>query len=207
MLATTIIVSSPPSLGWSQTELQQDYNYNYTIRQRRSDETLRESDRHAAFIQAVVEGQVPRVNNFLRMGVDLDETGPGSVDLTALHRAILSGHQDLLQPLIAAGADINAISVDFGTPLCLAALKGMDTAVELLLQSKAKASIVTERMGTALHCWVLSAEAHEKIALALIDAGAKVSTQASIDIRWLNAACVWDGDGRSKIASLAEFDG
>ena len=46
---------------------------------------MREFDRRTAFIQAVVEGQEPRVNNFLRMRVDLDETGSGTVDLISVH--------------------------------------------------------------------------------------------------------------------------
>lgn len=140
------------------------------------------------------------------MGVDLDETG--SSDLTALHRAILSGHQGLLlEPLIEAGADVNAASVDFGTPLCLAALKGMDEAVELLLRSKAKASMVTGKLGSALHCCVFSVGDHGDTAVALIGAGADVSAQARIDTRWLHAVCAWDGDDRTPIASPEHFDG
>lgn len=140
------------------------------------------------------------------MGVDLDKTG--SSDLTALHRAILSGHQDLLlEPLIEHGADVNAISADFGTPLCLAALKGMDEAVNLLLRSRANASIVTGKLGSALHCCVLSVGDHKDTAVALIGAGASVAAQARIDTRWLCAIYTWNGDDRTSIASKECFNG
>lgn len=179
--------------------MQEDHTYNYTLRQRRSDETLRETDRHDVFIRAVVEGQVPRVLNFLRMGVDLDETG--SSDLTALHRAILSGHAELLEPLIQAGADVNAASEDFGTPLCLAALKGMYKSVKTLLKYKAKPRIVTKKVGTALHCCVASTEDQKPIITALLEAGANITTQATLDTQWLHAVCEWDGDDRNQIGS------
>jgi ankyrin repeat protein len=79
-----------------------------------------------------VEGQAPRIRNFLRMGVDLDETGPSG--LTVLHRAVQSGHQNVVDILIGAGADVNAMSEDFGTHLCLAALRGAHDVVALLLR-------------------------------------------------------------------------
>jgi ankyrin repeat protein len=147
--------------------MHQGHTYNYTLRQRRSDETLRGSERHEIFMQAVVEGQLPRVRNFLRMGVDLDETG--SSDLTILHRAVLSG------------ADVNANSDDFGAPLCLAALKGMYGATCLLLRYKARHGTVTKKSGTPLHCCILSGGDHRATLVALINAGARLDTHATID--------------------------
>jgi serine/threonine-protein phosphatase 6 regulatory ankyrin repeat subunit B len=153
----------------------------------------------------VVEGQTPRVLNFLRMGVDLDETG--SSDLTALHRAVLSGHGDLLEPLIQAGADVNAISDDFGTPLCLAALKGMDEAVSILLKCRAKADATTKKVGTPLHCCILSLGDHTTTLTALMNAGARVTTQATVDTQWLHVICGWDGDDRTRKSSPQDVNG
>lgn len=181
------------------------HTYNYTLRQRRSDETLRGSERHKVFVQAVVEGQLPRVRNFLRMGVDLDETG--TTDLTILHRAVLSGHEDVIEPLIEAGADVNAVSDDFGTPLCLAALKGMASTVVLLLKYKARPSIVSEALGTALHCCILSLGDHRDSVVALMSAGAPVSVLVTLDTRWLCALCSWDGDDRNQMIPIEWIDG
>lgn len=184
---------------WGHANVEKAHTYNYTLRQRRSDETLRGSERHKVFVQAVVEGQVPRVRNFLRMGVDLDETG--SSDLTILHRAVLSGHQDVIEPLIEAGADVNANSDDFGTPLCLAALKGMHDTVCLLVKYKAKARTVTRKLGTALHCCAASTGHHKATITTLLDAGAHLTTQATIDTQWLLAISEWDGDDQNQIGS------
>ena len=110
-----------PSFGEPFTDATEDHtvnNYSPT----RYDETLIGPDRHNAFGQAVVEGQVPRIRHFLRMGADVDETGASG--LTVLHRAVLSSHENVIEILIEAGADVNAMSDDFGTALCLAALRG-----------------------------------------------------------------------------------
>jgi ankyrin repeat protein len=187
------------ALVGSYANTQKDHTYNYTLRQRRSDETLRGADRHKVFVQAVVEGQLPRIRNFLRMGMDLDETGFS--DLTVLHRAVLSGHQDVIEPLIEAGADVNAMSDEFGTPLCLAALKGLYDSVRLLLKYKAKARIVTKEVGTALHCAAVSAGNHKATITALLNAGAHVTALATIDTQWLHKIREWDGDDRSPIGS------
>lgn len=176
-------------------------NYNPT----RSDETLPGPDRYKAFCQAVVEGQVPRIRNFLRMGVDLDETGAS--DLTVLHRAVLSGHEDVVDILIEAGADVNAMSDDFGTPLCLAALRGAHEVVALLLRWRARASTTTTKLGTALHCCILGAQGRRATVDALMAAGASVSSQATIDSRWLQAICDWDGSALKPVRSPEVFDG
>jgi ankyrin repeat protein len=182
----------------------QDHTYNYTLRQRRSDETLRGSEKHRVFVQAVVEGQLPRVRNFLRMGVDLDDTGTS--DLTVLHRAVLSGHEDVIEPLIEAGADVNATSDEFGTPLCLAALKGMHQAVSLLLKYKARPRTITQKTGTALHCCMFSVGDCRATLLALLSAGARLATHATIDTQWLQAICEWNGDDRNEVASPSRAD-
>lgn len=186
----------------SKADSRQDYNYTYTLRQRRSDDTLSGSRKHEVFTKAIVEGQVPRVLHFLRGEIDLDETGDS--DLTALHRAVLSGHDELLEPLIQAGADVNAISDGFGTPLCLAALKGMHEALCILLKWKAKADTMTRNLGTALHCCTLSVGGRRDTVEALMNAGALLSAQATIDTRWLGSICGWDGDDRNPIPSMEQ---
>lgn len=176
-------------------------NYNPT----RSDETLPGPDRYNAFSQAVAEGQVPRIRHFLRMGADVDETGASG--LTVLHRAVLSGHENVIEILIEAGADVNAMSDDFGTPLCLAALRGAHEIVELLLWRRARADTTTAKLGTALHCCMLGANGRRATVDALLAAGSPVSAQATIDTRWLQAICDWDGSAQRPLHSPEEFDG
>lgn len=139
------------------------------------------------------------------MGIDLDDAGTRG--LTVLHRAVLSGHEDIIHILIEAGADVNAISNDFGTPLCLAALKGMVRITSLLLAHRARPSTVTPALGTALHCCVLSLGNYRDTVVRLLDAGASVSAGAILDTRWLQALCGWDGDDRNQIRSCQDLAG
>lgn len=72
--------------------------------------------------------------------------------LTALHHAVLSGFEDTVHTLIDAGADVNAVSEKYGTPLCLAALKARNNVVALLLEARASVHGPGGWLGSALHC-------------------------------------------------------
>lgn len=201
---TTVQRSHTPTISEPFTDKNEDHTVNNYV-PTRSDETFSGPDTYKAFSHAVVEGQVPRIRNFLRLGVSLEETDASG--LTALHRAVLSGHEDVVDILIEAGADVNAMSDDFGTPLCLAALRGAHGVVALLLRRRASASTTTTKLGTALHCCILIAKSHGETIDALLAAGADVSAQATIDTRWLQAICEWDGSAQKPISSPEEFDG
>lgn len=156
-------------------------------------------------MQAVVEGHLQRVRYFLRMGLDLDKTGTS--DLTVLHRAVLAGHEDIVELLVQAGANVNATSDDFGTPLCLAALKGLAATIKLFIEHRARPIFTSAKLGTALHCCILSLGDHRDAVGALIDAGAPLSAHASLDTRWMQSLCHWDGDDRNAITPEEQFDG
>lgn len=124
--------------------------YNYSVRKRKSDDTLREDGRNRAFLSASAEGQAPRVRHLLRLGVDLDYSDDDG--FTALHHACLSGFEDVVQILLDAGVDINARSLDLGTPLCLAVLREREKVVKLLLSSRADVNKEGQWVGSPLHC-------------------------------------------------------
>lgn len=125
-------------------------SYSYTVRKRKSDDTLRENERNRAFLTAAAEGQRPRVSYLLKRGVDLDHSDDDG--FTALHHACLSGFEDVVEVLLEAGADVNAQSFDLGTPLCLAALRGRENVVKLLLNYRASVHKAGLWAGTPLHC-------------------------------------------------------
>jgi ankyrin repeat protein len=111
-----------------------DTRYNYTLRARRSDETLREDDRNGLLLRAAAQGQLPRIKNLLRLGADVDfadETG-----FTALHHAVSSGFEDCVKELIDNGADINSLT-NCGVALNIAAGKRRVHVVEILLRARA----------------------------------------------------------------------
>lgn len=73
--------------------------------------------------------------------------------LTPLYHAAAGGNLENVQLLLDAGADVNPLHRSFGSPLCIAALRGLAEIVDVLLNHKA--SLVASRggrLGTAMHC-------------------------------------------------------
>lgn len=99
---------------------------------------------------------MPRVRYLLHLGVELDHSDDDG--FTALHHAVLSGFEDVVDVLREAGADVNAQSLDCGTPLHLAAVKARRDVVRLLLRSRANVKALSRQMGSALHCAVYAGD-------------------------------------------------
>jgi hypothetical protein len=111
-----------------------DTRYNYTLRARRSDETLREADRNCLLSRAAAQGQLPRLQHLLRLGADVDFADDAG--FTALHHAVSSGFEDCVQELIEKGADVNVLA-SCGVALNVAADKRRDRVAEILLRARA----------------------------------------------------------------------
>jgi cytohesin len=85
------------------------------------------------------------------MGVDIDWRD--EQDLTALHHAVLSGFEDVVELLLDRGADVNAPSTTAGLPLCLAVLKDRSHILRLLLDKfRAAVNLADPELGTPFHC-------------------------------------------------------
>jgi hypothetical protein len=95
---------------------------------------------------------------------------------TPLHHAVFSGSVDTVRWILKAGADVNAVNDWFGTPLCLAAVKG-NLAVTQLLLVEHKANVKQE-------CWYLGSAAHAACASGNIDVvKALHAAGASLDVK------------------------
>ena len=70
---------------------------------------------------------------------------------TPLHYAAFYGHKDVLELLLAKGADVNAKEDDDKTPLHFAAIKGRKEAVKLLLAKGADVNAKEDTGETPLH--------------------------------------------------------
>lgn len=123
--------------------------YHYTLRQRRSDDTLTESSRNRALVKAAADGQTKRVEYLIRIGADIEYTD--EYELTALHHAAFSGFEDTVDVLITAGCYVDAYSEDFGTPLCMAAVKNRVNVVSSLLAARANINSEGGQYGSPLH--------------------------------------------------------
>jgi ankyrin repeat protein len=124
-------------------------NY-YPLRQRRSDETLRANGRNHALLKAAAEGQTQRVRKLLRDGADVDYADPDD-GMTALHHAAMSGFEDVVGEIIAAGADVNAMAFELATPIFIAALKARKNVFHVLVDRRASLDIESVSFGSVAH--------------------------------------------------------
>ena len=66
--------------------------------------------------EAASKGNIEAVKRHLATGTDVDVKG-GWMVITPLHMAALNGHKEIVELLIAKGADVNAKAEDGETPL------------------------------------------------------------------------------------------
>ena len=123
--------------------------------------------------EAASTGNVKRVKEFLKAGVNVDTPDPDG--WTALHFAANNGDIALVNALLKAGARVNAKTrVEEGgdTPLHLAALSGHTEVASALLKAGAKVDARDNRGNTPLHA--ASVWRYRGVIEVLIAAGARI---------------------------------
>ncbi len=136
-------------------------------------EPARDIAKITAFFQAVAQGNLKEVNTLLSSQPELatikDDNGS-----TPLHIAASKEYVNIMEVLISAGAEINAVNTKNRTPLFFAVTQEKDAAVKLLIDQKADPNIAPD--GVLL---LFSAINMKKLAIArlLLDAGAKVTQE------------------------------
>ena len=152
-------------------------SYKYSLRQRRSDETLRETARNHSLLKAAAEGQTRRVEHLIGLGADPDLADRKG--LTALHLAALNGFEDTVEALLAHFVDINPHSEIYGTPLCLAAVRSRTNVIDVLLRGKANIHASGGRLGSVLHAACLGGNI--EMAQNLLGKGLAVDMVRTVD--------------------------
>ena len=119
---------------------------------------------------AVDDNDVAALDEVLAKGVDVN--GKDSEGYTALMKAALAGHPDIVRALIKAGADVEAKTTASGaTALMIAAEEGQTEAVQALLESPGIKKDAQDTDGwTAL--MLAASEGHTNTVKALLDKGA-----------------------------------
>ena len=105
-----------------------------------------------ALYNAVDKRRVEDVKRLLGQGQDPNDDamrGHGEEQWTPLHRAAAHGHEEMIDALLRAGADVNAFNQRQSTPLHLAAWSGHTLTVRQLLLAGADPAIKTNRNETA----------------------------------------------------------
>ena len=139
------------------------------------DVLLRATETREDFIQAVKDGNVESVRQFLQQGVPVntkDDRGE-----TPLHNSASNGHLEVARFLIEAGADVNAKAKYGWTPLHWSAGRGHLEVARALIEAGADVNAKENDGQTPLHLSAL--KGHLEVARALIEAGADVNARDS----------------------------
>ena len=123
-------------------------------------------------LDAAEQGQVEQVKALLKAG-DVDaESGIG---FSALMAAALNGHSDIIQILVAAGADVNGKDERGETALMRAAFRGQTEVVRVLLDAGAHVDAQTPSRVVPLMHAAFGGEA--ETVHVLLEAGADVNAK------------------------------
>jgi hypothetical protein len=101
---------------------------------------------------------------------EMDLEAKDEAGRSALYWASDLGHDEIVQPLLDGGADVNAQSVVYGNALQAASAEGHYKTVQLLLDGDADVNAQGGYYGSALY--VASAGGHNKTVELLLDGGA-----------------------------------
>ena len=124
----------------------------------------------SSFHMAAYVGDLTRVKRFVEQGTDVN-TKDNELKWTPLHWAVFAGYQNVVEFLLAKGANINAKDEFSGTPLHHAAGAGAKELVKLLLAKGANVNAKTEKGQTAMS--LAKKKGHSEIAELLHKHGAE----------------------------------
>ena len=99
---------------------------------------------------AAEKGDLAGVQAELDKGVDVDEDDDSWPEMTPLHYAVVEGHTEVVELLIANGANVNAKDEEGWTPLHLTAYWGGKEITELLIAKGADVNAKNTWIGTPL---------------------------------------------------------
>ncbi|XP_077462009.1 uncharacterized protein ank2a isoform X5 [Stigmatopora argus] len=110
---------------------------------------IRQSDSNTSFLRAARAGNIDKVLEFLKNGVDISTCNQNG--LNALHLAAKEGHQDLVDELLERGAHVDSSTKKGNSALHIASLAGQREVVSLLVKRGANVNSQSQNGFTPLY--------------------------------------------------------
>ncbi|XP_019717304.1 ankyrin-2 [Hippocampus comes] len=136
---------------------------------------IRQSDSNTSFLRAARAGNIDKVLEFLKNGVDISTCNQNG--LNALHLAAKEGHQDLVDELLERGAPVDSSTKKGNTALHIASLAGQKEVVRLLVKRGADVNSQSQNGFTPLY--MAAQENHLEVVRYLLenDANQSIATE------------------------------
>ncbi|XP_068455705.1 ankyrin-2b isoform X11 [Clinocottus analis] len=141
-------------------------------RSRERAERKRKSDSNTSFLRAARAGNIDKVLEFLKGGVDISTCNQNG--LNALHLAAKEGHVDLVQELLERGAAVDSATKKGNTALHISSLAGQAEVVKLLVKRGADINSQSQNGFTPLY--MAAQENHMDVVRYLLENGGNQST-------------------------------
>ena len=125
---------------------------------------------------AAIDGNLAEVKSLLAENPQLVNAKDDQKSSTPLHKAAANNHKDIVELLIATGAQVNAKDKLGSTALHWAAYNGHKDIVDLLIAGGAQVSAKTTKRNQTPLCWA-TCRGHKEIVELLIAKGAEVNTK------------------------------
>ncbi|XP_054573050.1 ankyrin-2 isoform X1 [Eptesicus fuscus] len=130
------------------------------------------SDSNASFLRAARAGNLDKVVEFLKGGVDINTCNQNG--LNALHLAAKEGHVGLVQELLGRGSAVDSATKKGNTALHIASLAGQAEVVKVLVKEGANINAQSQNGFTPLY--MAAQENHIEVVKYLLENGANQST-------------------------------
>ncbi|XP_069374496.1 ankyrin-2b isoform X8 [Paralichthys olivaceus] len=134
--------------------------------------TTRQSDSNTSFLRAARAGNIDKVLEYLKGGVDISTCNQNG--LNALHLAAKEGHVDLVQELLDRGAAVDSATKKGNTALHIASLAGQAEVVKILIKRGADINSQSQNGFTPLY--MAAQENHLDVVRYLLENGGNQST-------------------------------
>ncbi|XP_042652588.1 ankyrin-2 isoform X34 [Tyto alba] len=130
------------------------------------------SDSNASFLRAARAGNLDKVVEYLKSGIDINTCNQNG--LNALHLAAKEGHVGLVQELLERGSAVDSATKKGNTALHIASLAGQTEVVKVLVKEGANINAQSQNGFTPLY--MAAQENHIEVVKYLLENGANQST-------------------------------
>ncbi|XP_064199730.1 ankyrin-2b isoform X26 [Anguilla rostrata] len=141
-------------------------------RSRERAERKRKSDSNTSFLRAARAGNIDKVLEYLKGGVDISTCNQNG--LNALHLAAKEGHVELVQELLDRGSSVDSATKKGNTALHIASLAGQGEVVKILVKRGADINSQSQNGFTPLY--MAAQENHLDVVRYLLENGGNQST-------------------------------